>query len=37
METANMAAIIGGLVAVFAAVFVIFVGSKKKKDDDNEK
>ncbi len=39
METANMAAIIGSLVAVFAALFVIFVGSKKKKDkdDDNEK
>lgn len=37
MEPAIMAAIIGGLVAVFASVFVIFALAKKKKDDDNEK
>ncbi len=37
MDTANLGAIIGSLVAIFAALFVIFVGSKKKKDEDNEK
>ena len=37
MNTAITVAIIGGLVAVFSALLVIFVASKKKKDNENEK